>query len=105
MNLGNLVDLFFIYLVILGIVSSFVGFIIMRRFKSHINGFFTLFVLSLILLAFLFQWFQSTADELFMGTIPLIFNQLFAVGLYLIYLIISWFVLKSLNNRRQRILQ
>ncbi|KGX89701.1 hypothetical protein N783_04860 [Pontibacillus marinus BH030004 = DSM 16465] len=102
MNLGDLVYLFFIYLLIVCIGSFLVGFFIMRKFKSHTNGFNTLIGISLLFLIFLFRWFQSNAADLFMGTIPWLFNQLFAIGLYILYLIVAWFLLRTLHKRGQR---
>ena len=67
MTVGDLVVLFIIILLILCVVSFIVGLFIMKKFKSHIHGFNTLFGSSLLLIIILLGWFQLTAADLFMG--------------------------------------
>jgi uncharacterized membrane protein len=99
MDIEFVSNLFFICLLIVVVISFFVGYGFMKKSKNHKTGFLTLFGISFLLLIILFKWYQSVAVELYIGTIPFLFNQAFAIVLYLIYLIIIWFVLKRLNKR------
>ncbi|MER2008204.1 MAG: hypothetical protein ABS939_12215 [Psychrobacillus sp.] len=99
MDIQTVMNIFFIILLVIGIISFFSGFAIMTISKNHKNGFFFMFVLSLILLLFLLEWFQSVGSEVFLATIPWLLNQAFAIILYILYLIVAWFILKRLNKR------
>lgn len=98
MDIQTVVNIFFIILLVIGIISFFSGFAIMKISKNHKNGFFFMFVLSLILLLFLLDWFQSVGSEVFLATIPWLLNQAIAIFLYVLYLIVAWFVLKRINK-------
>lgn len=99
MDIQTVVNLFFIFLLVVSVVSFFAGFAIMQKSKNLKNGYFSMFGLSLLLFILLFRWFQSAGSELFLGTIPWLFNQALAIILYIIYLIVAWFILKRINKR------
>lgn len=94
-----IVNMFFVILLVVSIISFFTGFFIMKKTKDHKSGFMFMFILSLISLIFLLDWFQSVGSEVFLATIPWILNQALAIFLYLLYLIVAWFVLKRINKR------
>ncbi|MFC4323069.1 hypothetical protein [Litchfieldia salsa] len=99
MNIETITNLFFIFLLIVGVISFFVGVGFMRIFKNYKTGFLALFGLSFLLNVILFEWYQSALLEIAIGTIPIVFTHLFAIVLYFIYLIISWFVLRRINKQ------
>ena len=99
MNMQTVVNIFFIILLVVGTLSFFSGFAVMKISKNHKNGFFSMFVLSLILLLFLLDWFQSVGSDVFLATIPWLLNQALAIILYIIYLIAAWFIIRWLNKK------
>lgn len=99
MDIQSVVNLFYLYLFVVIVISFLIGYVSMKKSKSHKTGFFTTVGLSILLLMLLLQWFQSISAALFIGTIPWLFNQAIAILLYLIYVIITWFALKRLNSR------
>ncbi|MED4018786.1 hypothetical protein ACWE42_17855 [Sutcliffiella cohnii] len=99
MDIQSVVNLFYLYLFVVIVISFLIGYVSMKKSKSHKMGFLIIVSLSFVLLMLLLQWFQSTSAALFIGTIPWLFNQAIAILVYLIYVIITWFVLKRLNNR------
>ncbi|WP_100333977.1 hypothetical protein [Bacillus alkalisoli] len=99
MDIETAANLFFLCLVLIGVISFFVGVFFMKKSKNHRIGFLTTITISFLLLIFLFNWYQSVAVNLYVGTIPFLFNQAFSIVMYLIYLIITGFLFKSLNKQ------
>lgn len=100
MDIQTVVNTYFILLLVGGLISFFIGFGFMKKFKKHKIGFYTIFILSLIILIVLVQWFKFASAELFIGTIPWLFNQAIAIILYPIYLTITWFILKRFHRKK-----
>lgn len=99
MGIDYLVNEYFILLLVGGLISFFVGFGFMEKFKSHGIGVFLLFILSLFSLIILVLWFQTASATLLIGTIPWLFDQAIAIILYPVYLTIAWFTLKRLYKK------
>ncbi|KSU61706.1 hypothetical protein AS034_12755 [[Bacillus] enclensis] len=100
MDIQTVVNTYFILLLVGAVICFFIGFGLKKKFNSHKIGFYTTFILSLIILVFLIQWFKTASAELFIGTLPWLFNQAIAIILYPIYLAFTWFVLKRTNIKK-----
>ncbi|EDL66439.1 hypothetical protein BSG1_03765 [Bacillus sp. SG-1] len=75
-------SLFFVLLALVGIICFFIGHFVLKRTKSFKSGYRTVIGVSILMLVFLFNWFQSSASHAFMGTIPWLFNQVLAIFLW-----------------------
>ncbi|MGA4923411.1 hypothetical protein, partial [Bacillus subtilis] len=62
-------------------------------------GFYTLLATSLGLFFWLLLWFQEAARASFMGTIPWVLNLFFGTILYLIFIGISYLILRRKRRR------
>ncbi|SIS46321.1 hypothetical protein SAMN05421687_104274 [Salimicrobium flavidum] len=96
----NVVEWLYLYLAGIGLVSLAPGIFVVKKTGQAAGGFAVTLWVSLMLLIFLFRWFHSAASDIFMGTIPWIFNQVFVIGLYLLYILIIWFLLKKFSVRK-----
>jgi hypothetical protein len=99
MDIQTVVNTYFILLLVGAVICFFIGFGLKKKFNSHKIGFYTTFILSLIILVFLIQWFKTASAELFIGTLPWLFNQVIAIILYPIFLAFTWFILKRINKK------
>lgn len=86
--------LFYIGLGVIFLVTALLGFGIKRWTKHGMTGFYVLLATSLGLFFWLLLWFQEATRALFMGTIPWLFNLFFGTVLYLIFVGISFLLLK-----------
>jgi len=86
--------LFYIGLGTIFIVTTLLGFGIKRWTKQGMMGFYTLLATSLGLFFWLLLWFQEATRASFMGTIPWVFNSFFGTVLYLIFVGISYLILR-----------
>lgn len=99
MDIETAANLFFLCFFLIGVISFFVGVFFMKKSKNYRIGFLTTITISFLLLIFLFNWYQSVAVNLYVGTIPFLFNQAFAIVIYFIYLIVTWLLYRSLNKQ------
>ncbi|WP_214758257.1 MULTISPECIES: hypothetical protein [unclassified Exiguobacterium] len=86
--------LFYIGLGTIFIVTTLLGFGIKRLTKQGMMGFYTLLATSLGLFFWLLLWFQEATRAIFMGTIPWVLNLFFGTVLYLIFIGISYLILR-----------
>lgn len=86
--------LFYIGLGAIFVVTTLLGFVIKRWTKQGLLGFYTLLATSLGLFFGLLLWFQEATRATFMGTIPWVLNLFFGTVLYLIFVGISYLILR-----------
>lgn len=90
--------LFYIGLVSIITSTFLLGYIIARKTSGFTKGFYTLLATSLGLFFWLLLWFQEASRSIFMGTLPWMINQFFGVVMYIIFLTVSYFILKQLHR-------
>ncbi|WP_215113704.1 hypothetical protein [Exiguobacterium sp. s63] len=81
------------------IVTALLGFWIKRWTKQVMMGFYTLLATSLGLFFWLLLWFQEATRTTFMGTIPWVLNSTFGTVLYLIFIGVSFLLLRRKHQR------
>lgn len=86
--------LFYIGLGAIFIVTALFGFWMKRWTKQGLMGFYTLLATSLGLFFWLLLWFQEATRATFMGTIPWVLNLFFGTVLYLIFIGVSFLLLR-----------
>ncbi|QPI67256.1 hypothetical protein IR194_12490 [Exiguobacterium sp. PBE] len=91
--------LFYIGLGTIFIVTALLGFGIKQLTKQGMAGFFVLLATSLGFFFWLLLWFQEATRASFMGTIPWVFNSFFGTVLYLIFIGISYLILRRKRRR------
>ncbi len=91
--------LFYIGLGAIFIVTALLGFWIKRWTKQVMMGFYTLLATSLGLFFWLLLWFQEATRTTFMGTIPWVLNSIFGTVLYLIFIGVSFLLLRRKHQR------
>ncbi|MDV2582579.1 hypothetical protein [Alkalibacillus haloalkaliphilus] len=90
--------LFYIFLAVIGVVSFVGGLLVLKKSRQISIGFLATLGVSILLFIFLFRWFQSAATDIYMGTIPWLFNQAFAIILYILFLVITLFVFQRIHK-------
>ncbi|GEN45404.1 hypothetical protein [Alkalibacillus haloalkaliphilus] len=91
--------LFIIFLVAIVVISFPLGLIVMKKRKDYKDGLSTVFLVSFVLLLFVFPWYQSAAAEHFAGTMGVILNLVLVFVLYIVYIIVSWLILMLIHRR------
>ena len=91
--------LFYIGLGAIFVVTTLLGFGIKRWTKQSLLGFYTLLATSLGLFFWLLLWFQEATRATFMGTIPWVLNLFFGTVLYLIFIGVSFLLLRRKHQR------
>ncbi|WP_214785767.1 hypothetical protein [Exiguobacterium sp. s183] len=91
--------LFYIGLGAIFVVTTLLGFGIKRWTKQGLLGFYTLLATSLGLFFWLLLWFQEATRTTFMGTIPWVLNSIFGTVLYLIFIGVSFLLLRRKHQR------
>lgn len=91
--------LFYIGLSAIFVVTTLLGFGIKWWTKQGLLGFYTLLATSLGLFFWLLLWFQEATRATFMGTIPWVLNLFFGTVLYLIFIGVSFLLLRRKHQR------
>ncbi|TFD94418.1 hypothetical protein [Jeotgalibacillus sp. R-1-5s-1] len=91
--------LFYLFLVIAGTGSFIFGKRTLKKYGSLAGAFLTFLATDIVLVIVIFIWFQSAAAEVFMGTIPWVFNMGLALILSLLFFIIVWFWMRWMRKR------
>ncbi|MFB7304128.1 hypothetical protein [Heyndrickxia sporothermodurans] len=97
MDIQKIVDLYYILLGVIAVGSLIIGYLVIKIFKSHKLGFCLILISSIFSLYFLIKWFAGASSEVFIGTIPWIFNMGFAILIYPIYLFLAWILTKKIK--------
>ncbi|GAA0459615.1 hypothetical protein [Alkalibacillus silvisoli] len=91
--------LFNIFLVAIVVISFPLGLIVMKKREDYKSGLSTVFLVSFVLLLFVFSWYQSAAAEQFAGTMGVLFSLVLVFMLYIVYIILAWLILKLVHRR------
>lgn len=87
---------FYIYFAIGAVVVFLIGYRIAKKTQKQDSGFSFILLMSVVLFTALAYWFNGAAREVFMGTLPWLFNLVFGGVLLIVFLAGSKMIFKRI---------
>lgn len=87
---------FYIYFAIGAVVVFLIGYGIAKKTQKQDRGFSFILLMSVVLFTALAYWFNGAAREVFMGTLPWLFNLVFGGVLLIVFLAGSKMIFKRI---------
>lgn len=87
---------FYIYFAIGAVVVFLIGYGIAKKMQKQDSGFSFILLMSVVLFTALAYWFNGAAREVFMGTLPWLFNLVFGGVLLIVFLAGSKMIFKRI---------
>ncbi|MBM7578645.1 hypothetical protein [Jeotgalibacillus terrae] len=100
MDIQTVANLFYVFLLLIGLISFTTGYLTMKKTRLSSAGFYAMTLLSFALMILHFMWYTRAVQVTYTPTIPWLFNMAAAVVLYIVFLVVGAAVLRSISRKR-----